>query len=203
MGNGRIYTDEMRQFIEDNYLGIGNQELVDMFNARFNQNMTRVQMSSYKKRYNLHSGLNGYFPKGHVPHNKGQKMSAKQYEKCKDTMYKKGNIPHNHRPVGSERITKDGYLEVKVAEPKTWKQKQRIVWEEHYGPVPKGSTVIFRDGNNRNFDIDNLICITRAELLYLNKHGLNNAGEITDTGILMAKLNAAVANRRKSKREDK
>ncbi len=33
-------------------------------------------------------------------------------------MFAKGNVPPNHRPVGSERISKDGYIEVKVAEPK-------------------------------------------------------------------------------------
>lgn len=31
-------------------------------------------------------------------------------------------FPSNHKPVGSERIdSKDGYVLIKVAEPRTWK----------------------------------------------------------------------------------
>ena len=45
-------------------------------------------------------------------------------------MFAKGNVPPNHRPVGSERISKDGYIEVKVAEPNKWRLKQRVVYEE-------------------------------------------------------------------------
>ena len=29
-------------------------------------------------------------------------------------MFKKGNVPANHRPIGSERITVDGFVEIKV-----------------------------------------------------------------------------------------
>lgn len=53
---------------------------------------------------------------GNIPFNKGKKgyMSAEQYEKCKQTMFKKGNIPANHRPIGSERVGKDGYILIKI-----------------------------------------------------------------------------------------
>lgn len=195
---GRKYTDEMRKFIEVNYIGIGNQELADRFNKEFDEDITRTQMSAYKKRHGLHSGLTGYFKKGNMPQNKGKKMPPDVYAKAAPTMFKKGHMPHNHKPVGSERISKDGYLEVKIAEPKHWKQKQKIVWEEHYGPVPKGSVVIFLDGNKRNFDIENLRMVTRQELLYLNRYKLNTLGEnITQTGILMAQLEHAKNQRKK------
>ena len=193
---GMKYTDEMKQFILDNYKGRYNQELADLFNQKFNTNITSRTIKSYKANNKLNSGLTGKFRKGQTPHNK------EVYEKVKHTMFAKGNVPPNHRPVGSERISKDGYIEVKVAEPNKWRLKQRVVYEETKGKIPEGCPIIFLDGNKRNFDIDNLRCITRSELLYLNCNGLNNSNEITETGILMARLDRA-KNKKKQELKDK
>lgn len=199
---GMKYTDEMKQFILDNYKGRYNQELADLFNQKFNTNITSRTIKSYKANNKLNSGLTGKFRKGQTPHNKGKKMPKEVYEKVKYTMFTKGNVPPNHRPVGSERISKDGYIEVKVAEPNKWRLKQRVVYEEAKGKIPEGCPIIFLDGNKRNFDIDNLRCITRSELLYLNCNGLNNSNEITETGILMARLDRA-KNKKKQELKDK
>ncbi len=188
---GMKYTDEMKQFILDNYKGRYNQELADLFNQKFNTNITSRTIKSYKANNKLNSGLTGKFRKGQTPHNKGKKMPKEVYEKVKHTMFANGNVPPNHRPVGSERISKDGYIEVKVAEPNKWRLKQRVVYEEAKGKIPEGCTIIFLDGNKQNCNIDNLRCITRSELLYLNCNGLNNSNEITETGILMARLDRA------------
>jgi len=199
---GMKYTDEMKQFILDNYKGRYNQELADLFNQKFNTNITSRTIKSYKANNKLNSGLSGKFRKGQAPHNKGKKMPKEVYEKVKHTMFAKGNVPPNHRPVGSERISKDGYIEVKVAEPNKWRLKQRVVYEEAKGKIPEGCPIIFLDGNKRNFDIDNLRCITRSELLYLNCNGLNNSNEITETGILMARLDRT-KNKKKQELKDK
>lgn len=199
---GMKYTDEMKQFILDNYKGRYNQELADLFNQKFNTNITSRTIKSYKANNKLNSGLTGKFRKGQTPHNKGKKMPKEVYEKVKHTMFAKGNVPPNHRPVGSERISKDGYIEVKVAEPNKWRLKQRVVYEETKGKIPEGCPIIFLDGNKRNFDIDNLRCITRSELLYLNCNWLNNSNEITETGILMARLDRA-KNKKKQELKDK
>lgn len=192
----------MKQFILDNYKGRYNQELADLFNQKFNTNVTSRTIKSYKANNKLNSGLSGKFRKGQTPHNKGKKMPKEVYEKVKHTMFANGNVPPNHRPVGSERISKDGYIEVKVAEPNKWRLKQRVVYEEAKGKIPEGCTIIFLDGNKRNFDIDNLRCITRSELLYLNCNGLNNSNEIAETGILMARLDRA-KNKKKQELKDK
>lgn len=199
---GMKYTDEMKQLILDNYKGRYNQELADLFNQKFNTNITSRTIKSYKANNKLNSGLTGKFRKGQTPHNKGKKMPKEVYEKVKHTMFAKGNVPPNHRPVGSERISIDGYIEVKVAEPDKWRLKQRVVYEEAKGEIPEGCPIIFLDGNKRNFDIDNLRCITRSELLYLNCNGLNNSNEITETGILMARLDRT-KNKKKQELKDK
>lgn len=105
------------------------------------------------------------YQKGCIPANKGKKMNPDTYTKCAGTMFKKGNMPANHRDVGSERINKDGYIEVKVAEPNKWKAKHRVIWEEANGPVEKGYNVQFKDGNRLNVSLDNLYLISRQRQL--------------------------------------
>ena len=49
--------------------------------------------------------------------------------------------------------------------------------------------MIFLDKNRNNFDINNLACVSRQELLMLNRHRLNSENaEITKMGISLAKL---------------
>ena len=103
------------------------------------------------------------FPKGHIPGNKGKKMSPEVYSKVAKTMFKKGRTPHNHREVGSERINKDGYIEIKVAEPNRWKPKHRIVWEQAHGAIPKGYNVQFKNHNTLDCRIENLYLISKAD----------------------------------------
>lgn len=109
----------------------------------------------------------GQFKKGHVPQNKGKKwdeyLSKEKQEIIRRSSFKKGYVPPNHKPVGYERKTKDGYWEVKVAEPRTFKSKHRILWEQHHGPIPKGVNIVFIDGNTDNITIENLRAETLAE----------------------------------------
>ena len=103
------------------------------------------------------------FKKGSVPPNKGKKMSPEVYEKVKETMFKKGHSPVNHREVGSERINVDGYIETKVAEPNVWRLKHRIIWEQHNGVIPAGYNVQFKNHNTQDCRIENLYIISKAE----------------------------------------
>ena len=103
------------------------------------------------------------FPKGHIPDNKGKRVSPETYAKCQPTMFKKGHTPVNHREVGSERINVDGYIEVKVAEPNKWRLKHRVIWEQHNGSVPAGFNVQFKNHNPLDCRIENLYLISKAE----------------------------------------
>ena len=189
MSHGRKYTDEMRQFILENYKGVSARELADRLNAKFGTDVTPEQMKSYKGNHKLDSGLTGCFCKGMVPHNKGKKMPPEVYEKVKHTMFKKGQMPTQHRPVGSERISVDGYLEIKVEEPRKWRLKSNVVWEQHNGKIPKGSVIMFLDGNKLNVAIENLKLIKRSELLVMNRYNLYGAdAESTEVATNLAKL---------------
>ena len=112
------YSAEEHQFLIDNVKGITLKELTRRFNEKFNTNLTENAISNQKTKLCIRSGIvGGQFPKGHIPANKGKKgyMSPEQYEKCKATMFKKGTIPANHRPIGSERIdNRDGSILIKI-----------------------------------------------------------------------------------------
>lgn len=103
------------------------------------------------------------FKAGHIPQNKGKKMSEETRRKVERTMFRKGNIPVNHKPVGTEQLRGDGYIWVKVGEPNKWKQKQRVVWEKANGNIPIGYNVQFRNKDRQDFRIENLYIISRAD----------------------------------------
>ena len=105
------------------------------------------------------------------------------------TEFKKGQMPVNFKPVGSERVDKNGYIMVKIKNPKTWKMKHVVVWERQHGKVPTGQTVVFADGNRQNCDISNLLLVSRAQLVRMNQSGLfSDVPEVTRTGAVIAEL---------------
>lgn len=188
------WTDEVIQFMIENYKGKDNIELAELLNERFNLNTNEDRVSNVKanlqrrKGIDLRTGINrGCFKKGNVPVNKGTK--GLYNVGGNRTSFKKGNIPQNYRPVGAERINVDGYIEIKTKEPNIWELKHRVVYEEHYGEIPKGYNVIFLDGNRQNVDINNLKLVNKAENLIMNRNKLYSTDkEITNTGTIIAKL---------------
>jgi hypothetical protein len=51
---------------------------------------------------------------GNVSYNKGKSMNAHTKEKLSHTFFAPGHHPWNHKQLGHERLTKDGYLMVKL-----------------------------------------------------------------------------------------
>ena len=187
------YSEEQKEFIITNNYGKYSKELAEMFNQYFNTNITGKEIAYFRRNNKLNSGLTGQFKKGNVPHNKDKKqieyMNQESIERTKKTRFKKGNKPKKYRPVGSERITKDGYIEVKVADPNKWETKNKIIYKQYFGDIPKGHKVIYADGNKLNNDINNLILVSDNEELIMNKYKLRTENiELTKTGYLIAKV---------------
>lgn len=110
----------------------------------------------------------------------GIRLNRAQVSRFRSVYGTKRRVSHGggkpNKPVGSERMGKDGFVMVKVREwptvPQTkdnWRFKHHIVWEEANGrPVPDGYTVFFADGDKRNFDPDNLVALPRKYIGQLN-----------------------------------
>lgn len=190
------YSKEKVDFLRSNVKGISLKELTKKFNENFNCSISEEIIARMKRKLNLTSGVNTRFKKGQTSWNKGRKMSAEQYEKCKKTMFKKGNLS-NAKSVGNERIDVDGYIYIKVKQPNKWVLKHRWIYENEKGKIPKGYNLIFADGNKQNLDLDNLILVSNAELFIINQKGLYKKNkELTKTGVIVAKV-LEQANKRK------
>lgn len=107
--------------------------------------------------------------------------------KHKEYNRKKAHV--NKKPIGAEWVRKDGMVLIKVAEPSVWKYKQRHIYEERYGKIPKGYKVIFLDQDRTNFDIDNLMAVPGQDsLIAFNKKILSKNKEVTKLGLQVAHL---------------
>lgn len=117
-----------------------------------------------------HPGRAHQFKPGLIPHNKGKPHPSTG--RAIETQFKPGNVPHTWNPIGHERETKDGYLQRKVSDTGDRKRDyvmlHHLVWRLHGLRVPASHALTFRDGDKRNFDINNLELLTRAELMARN-----------------------------------
>lgn len=179
------WTEEQRAYLRGIVAGRSYAEITDLMNARFGDLFTRDMIKNAINRYKLNTGRTGCFEKGHVPANKG----TKGLTGANSGSFKKGNMPQSHRPVGTESLRADGYIWVKVAEPNKWREKHRLLWEEHHGPIPKGKGVMFVDGDRLNVHIDNLVLVDNSVRVRINQMQLAGKGpEITESAIALATL---------------
>ena len=179
------WTDEEKEYLASIVKGSTYKEITKQMNDKFEYNFSEEQIKGMMYRNKLTTGTGGYFKKGSTPWNKG----LKGYMGANKTSFKKGTIPPNQVPIGTESITKGGYIKVKVGEPNKWKLKQRYIYEQHYGEIPNNCNVIFADKNIRNFDINNLVLVSKAEMLILNNNKLIfEDKELTKVGVNIAKV---------------
>lgn len=202
------YPQEVKDYIFANYKGIGPKAMTELVNEKFGTQYRKNQMKGFYANHKLNSGLTGRFEKGHVPANKGTHPPT--VGRMAETQFKKGGLPPNTKPIGYERITRDGYTEVKIAmRPdrkngiKNFILKHRLVWEQANGPIPKGYNIIFKDGDKTNCDIDNLALISKTENLTMMRRGLRSEDpQLTETGVLIARAEVTMRKRRKETRRN-
>lgn len=195
------FTPEQVAYIVEHVKGISNPELLEMFNHHFGLDLKLSQIKAFKNNRRLSSGLDGRFKSGHVPFNKGMKGVT---QGGVETQFKKGQKPFNFKPVGSERIDRDGYTVVKISDKgdwhHRWRHKHKVIWEKVNGPIPKGHCLIFLDGNKQNVTLENLMLITRKQLARLNQnHLIFDDPDLTRTGIILADLYGKIGERKRAK----
>ncbi|HDR7000668.1 TPA: HNH endonuclease [Bacillus cereus] len=197
----KLFNDEQVAFIRENAKGLSNQALTNLINKEFNLSISIKQIKTFKKNNQISSGLTGHFEKGHVPFNKGKKGLTRGGV---ETQFKKGQQATNYKPVGSERIDRDGYVLIKVSDDgpwhKRWRPKHKVLWEKTHGLIPKEHCLIFLDSNKQNIVLDNLQLITRAQLARMNQnHLISNNAELTKTGLIIAEIYSKMGERKQPK----
>lgn len=195
--NITLLTPEQIKFVTEKYPELSRKEMLAALNKRFGLSLRLSQLVSFVKNHKIRSGRTGQYGKGNRPHNTG----TRGVMKANSGSFKKGSRPTNYQPIGFERLTKDGYIEVKVSDRNPWKSsqsgwyrlKQIVVWERHNGVVPEGMCLRFKDGSRANCDIDNLMLVSRGENARLNSMGYNGQpDELKPVVLAIAKVDQAV-----------
>ena len=152
-----------------------------------------------------HPGAAFQFRKGHVPANKGLRRPGWAPGRMKETQVKKGErrgvAVRLYRPIGTERISKDGYLERKTNDDlplqRRWRAVHLLLWEANNGPIPKRRAIAFRNRDKRDIRLDNLQCISRRELMTRNSvHNLPKP--LVETIQLLGALNRQIRRKTRS-----
>ncbi|AIT81257.1 HNH endonuclease [Novosphingobium pentaromativorans] len=136
--------------------------------------VTAGHLHALRKRKGWKTGRTGHFAKGQEPVNKGKKCAPGTgglHPNARRTQFKKGNRTGkanlNWQPVGTERVSEDGYRERKVHDglpmQTRWQLVHRVEWEAVNGPIPEGYCLKCL-GDRLNTDPSNWELIPRALL---------------------------------------
>lgn len=182
------WTEEEDIKFKEIYANTSSKDLATLFNCSINSIYNNAFRYGLKKSLEfkksmisdafLEAGKKTRYSAGNEPANKGKTwdefMPVASQEKSRKTQFKKGQVPHNHQPIGHERLTREGYLEVKVRDcygvnsVMNFELKHRLLWVENNGPIPEGYLVVFKDGDATNITISNLKLISKKENLLRN-----------------------------------
>lgn len=168
-------TDEQRVYIKENLERFRTiREFREHFNEKFDLDIKQTTMESFiAKTLLIKRGKNeGRFKKG-------------------------GGNRHKSLPVGTIKKTQ-GRTVIKVQQSgeriksydrPDWMPMQEYVYQCSKGEVPEGCYICFLDGNNENFDPENLYPINRRIHAYMSRNRLwSKDAELTKTAILLANL---------------
>lgn len=185
------WTEEKKAYLRQIYEGKTYKEIAELMTEEFKEDFSVTQVNNMLKREKLKTGTINKFQKGHTPWNKGtgkpRKPKTREYTKRQA----------NQAPVGTETLTTDGYINVKVAEPNVWELKHRFLYKKYKGEIPKGYVVIFADKNKNNFELDNLILVSRKQLVVLARHNLvQEDKELTKVAINIADIILKIGERK-------
>ncbi len=147
-------------------------------------------------------GIATQYAKGQTPANKGLRRPGWSPGRMSETQFRRGErsgvAAKLWKPIGTERMSKDGYLERKTNNDlplqARWRAVHLLLWEAANGPLPKGHAIAFRNGNKRDVRLDNLECITRRDLMRRNT--IHNLPEpVARTAQLLGALNRQIRKR--------
>ena len=175
---GKRFTPEQVEYLYS-ICSLYDEEMAELFNKKFCANVTARSMKDWCYR------------------NKVPKREAR-------TKFKKGCKTWNHeistwdkKPIGYERLTKDGYIKIKAHELEPMVLKHHHVWEQAHGKIPDGHLVLFKNMDKTDCRLENLILVSRSEQARLNQTYVKFANKDTNLScILMAKIKTLVHNSR-------
>ena len=195
-------------------MGHSSKECAEELFKKFQRQVTPGAIQGVCNRYGFVGKLRNdtQFKKGHISWNTGKKMSGSIRQKLIDSnnpLFIKGpNRPTpTAQPVGTERVNKDGYIEIKIPrwnplcckgknlDGSSWILKHHKIWLEHGGRMlnTRKEAIVFLDGNRRNFDINNLKLVSRRALSRMSKNNRwSDIKEIKESYLLLSEMESSI-----------
>jgi hypothetical protein len=141
-GKRHTYTAAEMAWIKDN-CALPRRELHAAFCIKFDRSdISLDNIKALCTRNGWKTGRTGCFSPGSVPANRGKKMPYNP--NSARTQFKKGQLPHNTKYLGHERVSRDGYVEISIDEknPHTGYErryilKHKYVWEKRERPCSR------------------------------------------------------------------
>lgn len=169
----REYTDEQKEFLRLYYPTHGTIDTTEQFNLVFDDDRTQDSISNMCSR-----------------------LGIKLTDETKSKLNNLAGLKHPSYDIGATRkeVYPDGQVVYRVKTKEGWKTAGRAVWEAAYGPIPKGYKLIYLDGNNQNYKLENLYLVdakTQYQVIR-NKHYKSGEPEITKTLIKYYELRNAL-----------
>lgn len=181
--------------------------------------VSQPTLSALCKRKGWTTGRSGQFAKGQAPANKGKTCPegvGGRHPNSRKTQFVKGErrgvAVRLYQPIGTERLSKEGYRERKIHDglplQSRWRAIHLIEWEAINGPLPAGHCLKCLTDDKTNTHPSNWEAIPRALLPRLNggRHKTtlsfaDAAPEVRPAILAIAKVEHAARTRRQGKRE--
>lgn len=188
MEKRRLWTDEESDWLRNNIAELSYKELTKTFNKKFERNLSVTAVEHKCARLGINHGKKTTFEKG-------------KHNPCSMTL-----------PIGAETISA-GKVYVKVsdaplsggrlsggrtryAEGGNFVQKNRYIYEQHHGPIPKGYMIVSLVNDRNNFEPQNLYATTRAvNMMMCQNKWYTESRENTLTAIKYCELQFALKKR--------
>lgn len=163
------YTEEQNEFIRLHGAEMTTDELYVAVNEQFGCLHTKQSVRTHTKKLGV--------------------------TKSKDTI-RRAKKQSQSRPIGTVTVV-NGFKYIKVKdefEPfyKNYVPLHRHVWENNFGKIPEGYSIVFLNGDKLDCNAENLACVSNAILARMaNGHGKSfwsEDREVTKTAILVCDL---------------
>lgn len=166
-------TEAAKQYVRDHYLDYPLKALARQAGCGINQMLRFMDREglTVPDEIKQKNKLSGLFKKGQPPPNKGRPMhewaSEASIKAMQAGQFRKGSLPHNTKYDGYVRLSKDGYLEIRVSKRK-FELLHRKRWREEVGDIPDDHILVCRTNNRLCTCPSNWELITKTENMIRN-----------------------------------